>query len=309
MGSLKRKAFTLIELLVVIAIIGILSALIIIGMSSTTQKATIAKAQVFSNSLRNSLMGNLVSEWKLDDASSGSSTAATDSWNGINNGVLTNFNFNTTDGWRTGADCVSGNCLLFDGVNDYVDCGDNDVFSFGNSTVDYPFSLSVWVKAGATGALLAKATGSNVGEYYILQSGTNLYFRLVDNSLGTYIGVSFSDSNYLGKWMHITATYNGNLSVSGIKIYVNGTQQSVSDSSLVGYVAMENTAVSFKMGLRNEFFDGSMDDVRVYNAAVPTSQIQQNYFAGLNKLFAKNQITKEEYNKRFADLKSNYAKE
>ncbi|MFA5013035.1 MAG: type II secretion system protein, partial [Candidatus Paceibacterota bacterium] len=33
-----NKAFTLIELLVVIAIIGILSALIVVGMNSTTQK-------------------------------------------------------------------------------------------------------------------------------------------------------------------------------------------------------------------------------------------------------------------------------
>jgi prepilin-type N-terminal cleavage/methylation domain-containing protein len=66
MRRINISAFTLIELLVVIAIIGILSALIIVGMSSTTQKATIAKAQVFSNSLRNSLMNNLISEWKFN---------------------------------------------------------------------------------------------------------------------------------------------------------------------------------------------------------------------------------------------------
>ncbi|MDD5569203.1 MAG: prepilin-type N-terminal cleavage/methylation domain-containing protein [Candidatus Pacebacteria bacterium] len=43
----KIKAFTLIELLVVIAIIGILSGLIIVGMSGATQKATIAKRRLF----------------------------------------------------------------------------------------------------------------------------------------------------------------------------------------------------------------------------------------------------------------------
>jgi prepilin-type N-terminal cleavage/methylation domain-containing protein len=51
-------AFTLIELLVVIAIIGILSGLIVVTMNGVTQKANIAKAQVFSNSLRNALMLN-----------------------------------------------------------------------------------------------------------------------------------------------------------------------------------------------------------------------------------------------------------
>ena len=62
----KRTAFTLIELLVVIAIIGILSGLIIVSVSGAAQKATIAKAQIFSNSLRNSLMMNMVAEFKLE---------------------------------------------------------------------------------------------------------------------------------------------------------------------------------------------------------------------------------------------------
>ncbi|MFA5013447.1 MAG: type II secretion system protein, partial [Candidatus Paceibacterota bacterium] len=82
------RAFTLIELLVVIAIIGILSALIIVGMNSTTQKATIAKAQVFSNSLRNSLMGNLISEWKFDQVNVPAANQTPDSWSGGNTGTL-----------------------------------------------------------------------------------------------------------------------------------------------------------------------------------------------------------------------------
>ena len=55
MNRFIKKAFTLIELLVVIAIIGILSGLIVVTMSGVTQKARIAKAQAFSNSLRNAL--------------------------------------------------------------------------------------------------------------------------------------------------------------------------------------------------------------------------------------------------------------
>jgi len=66
MHKIFRQAFTLIELLVVIAIIGILSGLIIVSMNGITNSATVAKAQVFSNSLRNALMMNLVSEWKFD---------------------------------------------------------------------------------------------------------------------------------------------------------------------------------------------------------------------------------------------------
>ena len=34
----------------------------------------------------------------------------------------------------------------FNGVDDYVDLGDSDDFSFGDGINDSPFSVSVWVK-------------------------------------------------------------------------------------------------------------------------------------------------------------------
>ena len=78
MKSYKKSkfeyAFTLIELLVVIAIIGILSGLIITTMSGATESARIAKLKVYSNSVRNTLGANLVSEWKFDNSN------ANDSW-------------------------------------------------------------------------------------------------------------------------------------------------------------------------------------------------------------------------------------
>jgi hypothetical protein len=53
---------------------------------------------------------------------------------------------------------------------------------------------------------------------------------------------------------------------------------------------------------------GSIDEVRLYNEAMPTSQIQQMYFAGLNKLFTKNQITQTDYNQRLSELLTNFVK-
>jgi ligand-binding sensor domain-containing protein len=51
------------------------------------------------------------------------------------------------------------------------------------------------------------------------------------------------------------------------------------------------------------YFDGLIDEVRIFDAAIPTSQIQQMYFAGINKLFAKNQITQTDYQQRIASLR------
>ncbi|MFA5432370.1 MAG: prepilin-type N-terminal cleavage/methylation domain-containing protein [Candidatus Paceibacterota bacterium] len=137
----KLFAFTLIELLVVIAIIGILSGLIVVSMSGVTQKANIAKAQVFSNSLRNSLMANIVGEWKMDD---GSGSVASDTWTKINNGNLTSFDFNTTtSGWRVESQCIFNGCLQFDGSNDWVDL-DSRVSSVPTGVSN--ITVGAWVK-------------------------------------------------------------------------------------------------------------------------------------------------------------------
>jgi len=118
MPSLIKKAFTLIELLVVIAIIGIFSGLIVVTMSGVTQKATIAKSQIFSNSLRNALMANLVSEWKFDELTTAvQGSTALDSWSGGNNLTV----YTNSDGLdKLSTNCVSGKCLSFDGTDDYA---------------------------------------------------------------------------------------------------------------------------------------------------------------------------------------------
>ncbi len=78
------KSFTLIEILVVIVVIGVLSAFILVGMSSISSKANIAKSQVFINSIDNSLLTSRVAYWKLDE---GAGTTTSDSW-GVSLGTL-----------------------------------------------------------------------------------------------------------------------------------------------------------------------------------------------------------------------------
>ncbi|MFA5432383.1 MAG: type II secretion system protein [Candidatus Paceibacterota bacterium] len=149
----KQIAFTLIELLVVIAIIGILSGLIVVSMSGVTQKANIAKAQVFSNSLRNSLMLNIVGEWKFDDLSEAKDNASIlDSWGAVNSGTLdTNLVVaDTTDKLKLGTDCVSGKCLYFDGTNDYVSIPQNATLDFGTKS----FSIGAWINKKANSGFI-----------------------------------------------------------------------------------------------------------------------------------------------------------
>lgn len=47
-----------------------------------------------------------------------------------------------------------------------------------------------------------------------------------------------------------------------------------------------------------------MDDVGIYNAALSSSQIKQNYIAGLNLMLANGTMSKSEYNERIGSLGS-----
>jgi len=49
-------------------------------------------------------------------------------------------------------------------------------------------------------------------------------------------------------------------------------------------------------------FNGKIDEVRIYNVALPTAQIQQHYVQGLEKLLANKAISPTEYSQRMAEL-------
>ncbi|MFA7157482.1 MAG: hypothetical protein WC123_07325 [Bacilli bacterium] len=49
-------------------------------------------------------------------------------------------------------------------------------------------------------------------------------------------------------------------------------------------------------------FDGLIDDVRIYNEALSSVQIKQNYIAGLNSMLVNGNMSKEEYNQKIETL-------
>ncbi|MFA5013419.1 MAG: LamG-like jellyroll fold domain-containing protein [Candidatus Paceibacterota bacterium] len=308
---IKTKfAFTLIELLVVIAIIGILSALIIVGIGSTTQKATIAKAQVFSNSLRNSLMENLVSEWRLDN---GSGTTATDSWSGGNNGTLTGFadttagyGDNHTSGWMSSPNCISGTCLKFDGTDDYIEMAS----SVNLNSIQLGFTYSGWVKFNQ---ITRSTDGFNWQAFFTKNTYGNWFGLMLYNVNKTlrfyHVGLNPIQTDYSwsdvqpGQWYFVNVVYNGSFT----KHYINGVSKT--NTVVTGTPTTNLSALWIGKSTSGPYiFDGLIDDVRIFNAAIPTSQIEQMYFVGLNKLFAKKLIKNTEYSDRLADLSIDSAK-
>lgn len=296
MKKVIKNAFTLIELLVVIAIIGILSGLIVVSMGGMTQKANIAKAQIFSNSLRNSLMANLVSEWKFDQINNPGVNQTPDTWRLGNSGTLNGSAGTQNLPQLQTSGCVLGNCLLFDGTDDYVDVGDptNGSLDFGTND----FSISFWFKSTLAdrGIISKKSAISDVSAGWVIyldSPGWHLRARLADGS--NELAVS-----------GLTANLNDNIWHHGLivkardtlSIYVNGAI----DNSItgVGSYNVNNVTSLFIGRVAATYFSGALDDIRIFNAAPSTSQIKEQYYVGLNNLLDSGEISQGDYTKRLS---------
>jgi prepilin-type N-terminal cleavage/methylation domain-containing protein len=288
MNKLVGQAFTLIELLVVIAIIGILSGLIVVSMSGVTSKANIARMQIFSNSLRNSLMSDLIGEWKFDgpviaDGSTVTTSYTQDTWGTNNaNSII------GTPKIYFGDNCVSGSCLYFDGSSN-VWGGSSLILSQAAYTVEG------WIKipSGATGGAgrFMVQLGSSFPRFspcFATSYQPLLYLSGENYRYGTSI---LKDN----KWHHMVFVVTGSLAadINNSKIYVDGKAESAGPPSVAIAPVLPNGSIV----VGAEYY-GYIDGIRVYDVAMSAFQVQKNYYVGLNRLLANDNINKEEYMKR-----------
>ena len=178
----------------------------------------------------------------------------------------------------------------FDGVDDFVGCGDSDSLSFGNGTTDTPFSISAWVNmADATRFRIVNkgANFSNDYEYIFATGNTDiLVFNLYDSSTGARIARKYDTAltSFQGQWIHLVATYNGGETSGGIKIYLNGSRVDDASNDTGSYTAMENGTNPFEIGASTSggnYSNGALDEVSVFNTELSASAVTTIYNSGV----------------------------
>lgn len=174
--------------------------------------------------------------------------------------------------------------LSFDGVDEYVEVADADNLSFGNGTTDSPFSISAWVNmTDATRFRIVSKYDSNL-EYLFSTGGSDtIVFNCYDNSTVGKIGRLYSTAltSFQGTWIHLAATYSGNGSSTGLKIYLNGSRVDDTDNNSGSYTAMENTTTPLEIGkLTTTYANGLIDEVAIFNSELSVSDITAIYNNG-----------------------------
>lgn len=184
-------------------------------------------------------------------------------------------------------DKLSNYSMDFDGVDDYVNLGDSDDFSFGDGATDSPFSISAWIKMDdSSGFRIFNKYSGSANEYQFGMGGAQkLQMYIFDNTSSfKYRARVYNTILNTGQWYHVATTYSGvggTNAQDGIKIYVDGVRVDDSTVSSGAYVAMGNKTTPVYIGkLDSSYSNGKIDEVSVFNSELSQSDITDIYNGG-----------------------------
>ena len=182
-------------------------------------------------------------------------------------------------------DFVKNGGLEFDGSNDYVDAGTGSSLDMGSGD----FTLSLWFKSSGTAAdaIAGKGGVEAGGKRYLLTLNDptgcatgGIKGEIDDNTTSKFVcsvGTSYND----GQWYHTAVVRDGN----NLRLYIDGVEDGNSPTDITGYGSLDSSRI-FSIGSifsevsaqQVSFFDGIIDEVRVWNDARTQNEIRDNMF-------------------------------
>jgi len=169
----------------------------------------------------------------------------------------------------------------FDGTDDYVDCGNDESLDITDAiTIEawvnpksYPGNMNFIIGKGAQWGYTSK-TIMDICRYY----GQGIRFQLGN---GTDTNCIYVNQFPLSEWTHFAATSDG----STMRFYVNGIEKSSDSFDGVDITGGRIILGEYpqEVGYSNNNFNGTIDEVRIYNRALSADWTKQNYEMVVNQ--------------------------
>jgi Tfp pilus assembly protein PilE len=174
----------------------------------------------------------------------------------------------------TGQDGAADGAYSFNGSSNEITVPDSVPLSPTTAA-----SVTAWAKpasipASTKGIVSKDISGAIANPPYALQLIAAGFNWTIDNAANTTVTVSCSDVTPIaGTWYHLAGTFDGSL----MRIYVNGelcsntaSQTNIADTTGLLRIGQQKTG-------QNRWFQGDIDDVRVYNRSLSLSEIETLY--------------------------------
>jgi hypothetical protein len=212
-------------------------------------------------------LGGLIGYWKLDETSG--RAVADSSGHGNDGEVLNGQPQWVSDGKRGGA-------LLFDGKGEFVQIANESKFDCVAEV-----TVAAWIKVNSFDkewqAIVTK--GDSAWRIQRNQSTNNIEFACSGLKIpsGSPYGGLYGEKNVNdGKWHHVAGVYDGEKMI----IYVDGGQDVSQPAS--GPIGTNDQPVEIgeNAAMNGRFWNGLIDDVRVYNCAIGRADIEALYNEG-----------------------------
>lgn len=224
--------------------------------------------------------------WKLDECQA--TTAYNSTGNGNNGTITPGGSGNTAAGacgsgtstemWNDGTTGKRNGSLGFDGTNDYVDLGDVGITAHTN------WSIAFWANKTSSAANPTVYSEGASGSWP--NTMLSIYYGDTSESLGGGIRVwygstaatilSYATNLADSSWHHVVITQS---SATDRKLYVDGKLVDTDTTNISPLSAASLNTASLgagnNAGTREQFFEGQIDDVRIYTYDLSASQIRQ----------------------------------
>jgi len=204
--------------------------------------------------LVSSASAELVAHWRLDEGSG--NTVYDAGPHGLNGTIYGD------PKWVAGK---IGGALEFDGNGDYVDFGNDPVFD-----ITEQITLAIWVNAndlnnGEHNCWLGKGDNTYAIKH---QSGNNIEFFIYD---GDWHSINYTTGleSLNGDWHHMAGTYDG----QELKFYLDGQLADTAVYPGTIGTAPHPVTMAENSQATGRFFDGMLDDARIYNHAMDEGEI------------------------------------
>jgi len=196
--------------------------------------------------------------WKLNGDTKDSSIYGGD---GINYGATP-----TADRFGNGSGAMS-----FDGIASHINTPYNPALNVGQPTM----TISAWIKPATLNGTFA-VVNRNSPYLFWVDGNQRLYTGLYTNAAGTWKWVGSANGTLSnGAWQQIAMTYDGSIR----KLYINGVQSGLDDTQTTGNLTptLIGVAIGYDACCSRYYFQGAIDDVRIYDKALRDVEIKQLY--------------------------------